>query len=113
MPIDQGHAHRKVLGHPHQGVVDGRIPVGVVLAQHLTHHPGTFPVGPIAGETQLVHRVEDAAMHGFEAIAGIGEGPSHNHAHRILQVGARHLVAEVGLNDPFVGTTGSGGFRHA
>ena len=113
MPVDQGHAHRKVLGHPHQGVVNGRIPVGVVLTQHLTHHPGAFPIGPIAGKTQLVHRVEDAAMHGFEAIAGIGEGPSHNHAHRILQVGARHLVAEVGLNDPFVGTTGSGGFRHA
>ena len=111
--IDQRHAHREVLGHAHQGVVDGRVAVGVVLTQHFPHDPGAFAVGPIAGQAQLVHRIQDAAMHRFEAIAGIGQGPAHDHAHRILQVGARHFVAKVGLDDPPVGCAGTGWIRHS
>ena len=110
--IDQRHAHREVLGHAHQGVVHRRVAVGVVLAQHFTNDPGAFSVGPIAGQAQLVHRIQDAAMHRFEAIAGIGQGPAHDHAHRILQVGARHFDAQVGLDDPPVGFAGTGWIRH-
>lgn len=113
VPVDQGHPHGEVLGHAHQGVVDGRVAVGVVLTEHLPHHTGTFPVGPVAREAELVHRVEDAPVHRLEAVAGIGQGPAHDHAHRILQVGARHLIAQVGLDDPSVGFTGSGWIRHA
>ena len=121
MPIDQGHAHVEVLGHPHQGVVDGRIAVGVVLTKYLTDHTGAFPVGPVAGETQLIHGVKDAPVHRLEAIAGIGQGPTHDHAHRILQIGARHLVAQIGQNDSRITvatglprniSTGSAGVRH-
>ena len=38
-------------------------------------------------------QMHDAALHGFEAIAGIGQGPTHDHTHRVLHIGARHLVA--------------------
>ena len=72
VPIDQGHAHREVLGHPHQGVVHRGVAVGVVFAQHLAHHTGTFPIGAVVGEPQLVHGVEDAPVHRLEAVAGIG-----------------------------------------
>ena len=120
MPIDQGHAHGEVLGHAHQGVVDRRVAVGVVFAQHFAHHTGAFAVGAIAGESQLVHRIKDAAMHRFEAVAGIGQRPAHDHAHRILQIGARHLIAQICLDDPGVGIVAgfawilrSGWIRHA
>ena len=43
-------------------------------------------------------------MNGLEAIAGIGQGPTHDHTHRILQIGARHFIAQIRLNDPIVGT---------
>ncbi len=123
MAIHQRHAHREVLGHAHQGVIDRRIAMGVILAQHLTDDAGTFAVGAVAGETQLVHRIKNAAMHGLEAVAGVRQGPAHDDAHRILHVGARHLVAQVDLDDPSVGIAGivlrrisfprSGWIRHA
>ncbi len=121
VPIHQGHAHVEVLGHPHQGVVHRRIAVGVVLTKHLTHHTGALPVGPVAGQSQLIHGVKNAPVHRLEAIAGIGQGPTHDHAHRILQIGARHLVAQIGQDDPRITvaaglpryvSTGSAGVRH-
>ena len=93
MPVDQRHRHREILGHPHQGVVHSGIAVGVIFAQHFTDHTGAFAVRAIAGETQLVHRVKDPAMHRFQTVAGIGQGPTHDDTHRVLQIGARHLVA--------------------
>ena len=50
-------------------------------------------------------------MHRLEAVAGIGQGPTHDHTHRVLQIGARHLVAQVRLNDPIVGTAGTAAAR--
>ena len=113
MTIDQGCPHREVLGHAHQRVVDGGVPVGVIFAQHLAHHTGAFAVRPLCSEAQLIHRIKDAAMHGLEAIASIRQRPAHDHAHRVLQVGARHLVAQVGLDDPLAGVARSGGIRHS
>ena len=101
--INQRHRHREILGHPDQGVVDGCVAMGVVLTEHLTDHTRALSVRPIAGETELVHRVKDAAMHGLQTVPRIGQSPPDNHAHRVLQVGARHLVAEIRLNDPIVG----------
>ena len=107
VPIDQGQAHREVLGHAHQGVVNRRIAMGVVFAEHLAHHTGAFAVGAVVGEPQLIHGVENAPVHRLEAIAGVGQGPAHDHAHRILHIGARHLITEVGLDDPSVCITGT------
>ena len=121
VPIDQWHAHRKVLRHPHQGVVHRGVAMGVVFAQDFAHHPSAFAVRAVAGEAQFVHRVKDPAVHGLEAVAGIGQGPAHDHTHRVLHVGARHLIAEVGLDDPsvriprtvFTGSGGSAWIRHS
>ena len=85
--------------------------MGVIFAEHFAHHTGALAVRPIASEAQLVHRVQDPAMHRLEAVAGIGQGPTHDHAHRVLQIGARHLVAQVRLNDPIVGIAGTAAYR--
>ena len=111
VPIDQGHRHGEVLGHAHQGVVHSGVAVGVIFAEHFAHHTGALAVRPVAGEAQLVHRVENPAMHRLEAVAGIGQGPTHDHTHRVLQIGARHLVAQVRLNDPIVGIAGTAAAR--
>ena len=49
MAVDQRRAHRKALGHAHQGVVYGRVAMGMVFTEHFTHHTSAFAVGPIAG----------------------------------------------------------------
>ncbi|CAI8165889.1 MAG: Uncharacterised protein [Prochlorococcus marinus str. MIT 9215] len=117
MPINQGHLHREVLSHPHQGVVDGCISMRVVLTENLANNPSTLPIRPITGQAQLIHRVEDATVNRFESIASIRQGTPDNHAHRVLQIGARHLVTQVSLDNPIVGlsgnaTTGSHWIRH-
>ena len=50
------------------------IAVGVIFAEHFAHHTGALAIRPVAGEAQLVHRVQDPAMHRLEAVAGIGQG---------------------------------------
>ena len=95
MAINQGHSHGKGLGHPHQGIIDRRIPVGVIFPQHFPHHPGTFPERTIGGKTQLVHGIENTTVYGLKPIPRIRQGPTHNHAHGVLQVGSGHFIAEV------------------
>ena len=65
MPTGEG------LHQPHQGVVHGLITMGVVLTKHVADDTGTFAVGPIWRQSQLMHRVEDASLNRFEPIADI------------------------------------------
>ena len=53
-PLDQRRPHGKVLGHAHQGIVNGGCRRGgVILTEHFPHHPGTLPEGPVGGSTQV------------------------------------------------------------
>ena len=82
------------LNKAHQGVIDRLITVGVVLAKHVTNDPRAFAVRTVWGEPQFLHRVEDASLHGLETIAGIGQRPTHDHAHGVFEVGALHLLMQ-------------------
>ena len=42
----------------------------------------------------LVHRVQNAAMHGLQPVARIRQRPRHDHAHGVIEVGALHLVED-------------------
>ncbi|GAB4435413.1 MAG: hypothetical protein Kow00120_02220 [Anaerolineae bacterium] len=42
-----------------------------------------------------MHGVEDAPLHGFEAIAGVGERARHNHAHGVIEVRLAHLPVNI------------------
>ncbi len=107
MPINQGHRHRKVLGHAHQGVVHRRIPMRMVFTKHFADDTRTLAIGPVTGEPQLVHRVENAAMYWFEPITRIWQRATDDHTHRVLQIGARHFVSQISLNDPIVRIAGT------
>lgn len=51
-----------------------------------------------------MHRVEDAALHRLETVAGIGQGPAHDHAHRVFQIRPLHLLMQLDrLDAPVVG----------
>jgi hypothetical protein len=56
-----------------------------------------------------MHSVEDATMHGFQPISGIGKRTPYNDAHRVFQVGAGHLVPQIRWYDPILrGILGEG-----
>ena len=52
-------------------------------------------VGRLGVQTHLVHAVQNAAMHGLQAVADIGKGAAHDHAHGVIEVRPLHLVFDV------------------
>jgi hypothetical protein len=94
LSVDQGVAKGELLDHPHEGVVDRRVAVGVVLPDHVPHDAGRFLVRLSVLVAQFVHRVEDAALDRFEPVPHVGDRASHDHAHRVIQVTLAHLVLD-------------------
>src|SRR3546814_11836331 len=66
--VDQGVAQREVLRHADEGVVDAAVAVGVVLAHHLAGDAGALHVRPVGAGPELVHPVEDPAVHRLQEI---------------------------------------------
>jgi hypothetical protein len=94
MTIQQWVATGEGLNKPDQGVVNRLIAVGVVLTENIPDDAGAFAVRPVWGEPQFLHRIENPALHRFQTVAGIGQGPTHDHAHGVFEVGALHLLMQ-------------------
>ncbi len=94
LPVDQRGAHRKVLRHAHQRFVDRDIAVRMILADHVADGAGRLVVGPVRREVQLRHAVEDAPMHGLQAVAHVRQRAADDHAHRVIEIAALHLVED-------------------
>jgi len=82
--VDEHVAHREILGHADHGVVDGGVTMGVETAEDVTDGGGALAVGFVRGEALGEHRVEDAAMDGFQAVTDIRQGTVGNNTHRIV-----------------------------
>ena len=63
MAIHQGHAFFKILGHDHQGLIDGAVAVGMVFTHGVSHDTRRFPVGLIVIQMELAHVVKHAALY--------------------------------------------------
>ena len=101
LPVHEDVAHGEFLGHAHDGVVNRGIPVGVVLPDHVAHQPGRLLVGAVIVVAQFPHGVQYAAMHRFEAVAGIGQRSTDDYAHGVIEVGPPHLVFEIDRKNLF------------
>ncbi len=86
LTIHQRVAVREGLGHQHHGFVTGAVAVGVVLTQHVTHGTGGLLVLGQRRQTQLAHGVDDAPLHGLEAVTDMRQGPIHDDVHGVVQV---------------------------
>ena len=93
--VDQRVAHDPGLREAHQRVVHGRVAVGMVVLEHLAHDAGALVVGPVVEQALAQHRVEDPALHGLEAVAGVGQRARDDDRHRIVDVGRLHDVGDV------------------
>ena len=94
LPIDQHVAQGKILRHPHDRVVDRDIAVRMVFTDHVTNDTRRFFIGFVPVVAQFVHRVQNPSMHRFQTIARVRQGPTDDHAHRVIEVGTAHLVFE-------------------
>ncbi len=94
LPVDQRQAHGEVLRQAHQRVVDRLVAVRVILAHGVAGDARRFVVGAVRRVIVLVHRIEDAAMHGLQPVAHVGQRARHDHAHGVIEIRPLHLVDE-------------------
>ncbi len=99
VPVDEGKAQRPRLCHADEGVVDGAVAVGVQPTHDLADDAGALDVAAVGEEPHVVHRVEDAALHGLQAVARVGERAGVDDGVRVLQEGRLHLLLDVGVED--------------
>ena len=78
LTVNEGIAHIPVLCHTHEGTIDGRVAVRVVLTEHLTDYARTFLIRLGRDVVDVHHTVENTAMDGFEAVADIGKGTGYD-----------------------------------
>src|SRR5690348_4622301 len=72
--VDQWVPQRPGLGHPDQGVVDGRVTVRVELTHHVTDDAGALHVAAVRAVAGVVHRVEDLAVYRLEPVPYVRQG---------------------------------------
>ena len=94
LPVDKRQAHREILGHADHGLIDRAVAMRVIVTHDITNDPRGFArrLRPVV--IALHHRVENAAMDGFQAVAHIGKRPRHDHAHRVIEIGFAHLLGD-------------------
>ena len=99
LAVDQRHAQGKLLRHAHQRVVDGEVTVRVEVTHRVAHDLGRLHVLFVPVEPQPLHGVEDAPVHGLQAVAHVGQRTRDDDAHRVLEVRALHLFGECDGSD--------------
>lgn len=100
--VDERVAHDPILREADEGVVNGGVAVGVVVFEDFTDDAGALVEGAVVQEAFAEHRVEDAALHGLQAVARVGEGARDDDRHRVFDVGRLHDVGDVGRREFFV-----------
>ena len=105
LAVDQQVAQRERLRHAHQRVVHRGVAVRVVLTDDVTDDTRRLVVRLVAVRAELVHREQHAAVHRLQAVADVRERAPHDHAHRVIEVAAAHLVFEI-YRDDFLGEFG-------
>ena len=100
--VHQHIAHGKVLCQAHQCVVDRRVAVRMVPAQHRSDGVRAFTVGLVGVEVVFIHGVEDAPVHRLQAVPHIRQGARHNNRHGVVQKGFFNLLFQVYVDDLIV-----------
>ena len=100
--VHQHIAHGKILCQTNQSVIYALVSVGMVPAQYVAHAGGGLFKWPVMGQIVLIHGVEDTAVDRLKSVADVGQGPAHDDAHGVFDVGLLHLRHQGGCHDDLV-----------
>ena len=95
LTIDQRRAHGEGLRQPHQRVVNGEVPVRMVLAHDFADDAGALARGASRSQAHLLHGVKNAAMHRLQSVAHVGQRAADNHRQGIVEIRPLHLLFNV------------------
>ncbi len=95
LAVYEGVAEAEGLGEADHGVVDGGVAVGVEVAHDVADDLGGLGELLVELEAHLLHAVEDATVDGFEAVTDVGQGSADDDRHRVVEVGAAHLLFNI------------------
>ena len=73
LPIDQRIAHGEILRQANHSVVDHGFAVRMILARKCRRRFWRTSYILVVMQAHLVHRVKNAAMHGLQSVANIGQ----------------------------------------
>ena len=73
LPFDQRITLGEFLGHPHHGVVNGDVSVGVVFTDDVADNPGAFLEPGLGVQLQHAHGVKQPPVHRLQTVADIGQ----------------------------------------
>src|SRR6266478_1957199 len=103
LAVDERVAHVEVLRQADERGIDDGFAVGVIVAGSVAADLGALAVTAVGGESEVVHGHEDAALHGLEAVAHVGEGARDDHAHGVVEIRLAHLGFDIyGKQDGFI-----------
>ena len=72
------------------------------MAEHIADTGGGFFKGLIRTQARFVHRVQNAAVHGLQAVAHIGQCTADDDAHGIVDIAALHFANQFRLGNHLV-----------
>jgi len=99
LSVDQRVALREVLSEADERVVNRQLAMRVELADHVADHPRAFLVARGRIEAELMHRVQDPAMHRLQPVAHIGQRAGHDRRQRIGEIALAERIGEVDIAD--------------
>ena len=100
LAVDERVAHREILSHAHDSVVDGGVAVRMVFTDHVADDTGRLLIGLVEVVLELAHGVKHAAVNGFEPVAHIRQRPADDDAHGVIEIGLFHLLLDADFGCP-------------
>jgi hypothetical protein len=94
LEVDQRVAQREGLRHADERVVDRGVAVRVIVTHHVAGDARALDAVAIGAIARVEHAPENAAMHGLEAIAHVGQRAADDDRHRVVQERAFHLFLD-------------------
>jgi hypothetical protein len=69
--------------------------MGMIFPEDLAYDARRLFEAPSWMDIQVVHGVQDSALHGLKAIPRVGQGTRHDDAHRIIEIGLLDFFVDV------------------
>ena len=91
LTVQKRQRHGEVLRHPHKGVIDRAVTMGVVFTHDIANRTGRLAIRFVMAVADFVHGVQNPAVNRFQTITQVGNGAADNNRHRIVEIRVAHL----------------------